>query len=92
VTRQLFALECYDRSGGRAAPEPMSLPTTADTRLVSAVYLPADEVVLALVEGPDAETVAAVAAAAGWRVDRLSPATWLTRQHPEPATNAGGQQ
>ncbi|MER7443069.1 hypothetical protein [Micromonospora avicenniae] len=39
--------------------------------------IPADDVVLALVEGPDAETVAAVAAAAGWRVDRLGTAEWI---------------
>jgi hypothetical protein len=84
VTRQLFALERYDRSGRDSAPEPVPQLTTAETRLVAAVHLPADDVVLALVEGPDAETVVAVAAAADWRVDRLSPATWVFPPEPPP--------
>jgi hypothetical protein len=83
VSDRLFALERYDRSGVEpAAPSTSSTTalsslTTALTRLVVAVRLPADEVVLALVVGPDPETVAAAALAAGWRVDRLSPAEWM---------------
>jgi hypothetical protein len=78
VDHRLFALERYDRTGDARVPEPLPLLTAAGTRLVAAVHLPADEVVLALVEGPDAETVAAAATAAAWRVDRLSPAVWLS--------------
>jgi len=78
VTARLFAVERYESSGNAPPPLPTDGLTTARTRLVVAVHLTADDVVLALVEGPDAETVAAVAASAGWRVDRLSPATWIT--------------
>ncbi|SDZ30161.1 hypothetical protein SAMN05444365_109146 [Micromonospora pattaloongensis] len=77
MTRRLFAIEQYDSSGRGAPPPPPALDTD-DTRLVAAVHLPADDVVLALVEGPDAAAVAAAAAAAGWRVDRLNPARWIT--------------
>jgi hypothetical protein len=52
-------------------------PAGTQTRLVGAVYLVADEVVLALIEGPDEQTVAATARALGWRVDRLTPANWI---------------
>lgn len=86
MIRRLFALERYDRSGSACAYEPVPMPTTAVTRLVAAVHLPADEVVLALVEGPDAETVAAAAAAANWRVDRLNPAAWI--YPPDPGLSA----
>ncbi len=81
---RLFALERYerhDRSAGEYAPEPMAPLAAGRARLVGALHLPADDVVLALVEGPDAETVAAAAVAAGWRVDRISPAAWLTDDH-----------
>jgi hypothetical protein len=88
VTRQLFALERYDTSGRESTPELTSLPSLTDTRLVAAIHLPADDVVLALVEGPDAETVAAAAAAAGWRVDRLCPAAWIATWDPSEATEA----
>ena len=84
MTRRLFALEHYDHSGGAVAPEPASTLTAADTRLVAAIHLPADDVVLVLVEGPDEETVAAAATAAGWRVDRLNPAAWLSAGLDEP--------
>ncbi|HEY0636224.1 MAG TPA: hypothetical protein VGD67_01130 [Pseudonocardiaceae bacterium] len=77
----LFALERYerhDRSAGVAAPEPVPvMPAGAPARLMGAVHLVADDVVLALVEGPDAETVSAAATAAGWRVDRITPAAWM---------------
>ncbi|MFC0528976.1 hypothetical protein [Phytohabitans kaempferiae] len=74
MTDRLFAVERYDVPGS----EPSSLPALADARLVAAVHLPADQVVLALVEGPDEQSVAAAATAAGWRVDRLHPAVWIT--------------
>jgi len=73
----LFALERYDTTDGARVPVPPPGLTTASTRLVAAVHLHVDDVVLALVEGDDAESVAAAAAAAGWTVDRISPATWL---------------
>ncbi|MEV6967956.1 hypothetical protein AB0M47_22880 [Hamadaea sp. NPDC051192] len=76
MTRLLFALERYDTSSGLASPVLTDLPVGVDVRLVAAVHLPADDVLLALVEGPDADTVAGVAAAAGWRVDRFCPAVW----------------
>lgn len=76
----LFALERYEFSG---AP-PAALPplTTPGARLVAAVHLPGDDVVLALVEGPDEDHVAAAAVAAGWRVDRLIPARWIAAPLP----------
>lgn len=79
---RLFAVERYDRSGGAVSPVAVPAIDTgvlgSEVRLVGAVHLHADDVVLALVEGPDAETVSAVVAAAGWPADRITPATWLT--------------
>ena len=70
---RLFVLEHYTGHGD--APEPVpSLPD--GVRLLMAVHLPADEVVLALVESPDEGTAVAAAVAAGWRVDRVGPAEW----------------
>ncbi|SIM79826.1 hypothetical protein [Micromonospora cremea] len=71
----LFALEQYDRSPG--ADDSVPAFGTPGCRLVAAIRLPTDDVVIALVEGPDAEVVAAAAAAAAWRVDRLIPARWI---------------
>ncbi|MET8311281.1 MULTISPECIES: hypothetical protein [unclassified Micromonospora] len=71
----LFALEQYDRSPDTDGAAPAF--GTPDCRLVAAVRLPTDDVVIALVEGPNAEVVAAAAAAAAWRVDRLIPARWI---------------
>ena len=76
MTWRLFALERYDDMSG--SPEPLSPLSTMDARLVAVVYLPADEVVLALIEGADAGAVTDAATAAGWRVDRLNPAEWLS--------------
>lgn len=86
MTRHLFALERYDSSGAQTVPAIPSLRPGANARLVAAVHLSADDVVLALVEGPDAETVAAAAASAGWQVDRLYPAAWVTAQLSPEAT------
>lgn len=74
----LFALERYDGSGLGAEPEPLPPLARPGTRLVATVFLPADDLLLALVEGPDADTVAVAATAAGWTVDRLLPARWIT--------------
>jgi hypothetical protein len=67
----LYAIERYDAAGDEAAfPGRLA-------GLVCAVRLAADDVVLALVDGPDPETVTASAVAAGWRVDRITPARWM---------------
>ena len=78
ATSQLFMVERYDDSGtpGRLQPLP---PPSADVLLMCAVCIPADDVVLALVQGSDEQTVSAGLAAAGWRVDRITPATWAPR-------------
>jgi hypothetical protein len=44
--------------------------------LLFAVRVPADDVLLALVEGVDEQTTRTALTAAGWRVDRITPATW----------------
>lgn len=77
MSTRLFAVERYDDTGGRGAPlEPFpTLP--AHVHLAGAVYLPSDEVVIAFVEGSDEASVGAAVTAAGWRVDRISPADWL---------------
>jgi hypothetical protein len=74
----LFAVERYDESGAGLDPSAAFPVLPATLRLAAALYLPADEVVLALIEGPDADAVGAAVSAAGWRVDRISPASWLT--------------
>jgi hypothetical protein len=76
VSDRLFAVERYDVPGS----EPDSLPELAGVRLVVAVHLPRDQVVLALVEGRDERSVADAATAAGWRVDRLHPATLIAER------------
>ncbi|MGS2615267.1 hypothetical protein ACVCAH_12190 [Micromonospora sp. LZ34] len=88
MAARLFVLERYDRGPGEGTGEPVDGLTTGTTRLRGALRIPADDVVLALVEGPDAETVAAVAAAAGWRVDRIGPAEWIVA--PEGAAPRAG--
>jgi hypothetical protein len=45
-------------------------------RVACAVHLPADDVVLAVVEGEDEASVCEAVNAAGWRVDRITAATW----------------
>ncbi len=77
VTNRLFAVERYDDSGDVPHPNDIFPRLPADVQLARAVYLPADEVVLALVEGEDEKAVAAAVAAAGWRVDRINPAAWV---------------
>ncbi|MEW2382091.1 hypothetical protein AB0873_08355 [Micromonospora sp. NPDC047707] len=77
MATRLFVLERYDRVPEDRADESLSRLSTGVTRLRGALRIPADDVVLALVEGPDADTVAEAAAAAGWRVDRLGPAEWI---------------
>jgi hypothetical protein len=78
VTRQLFVLERYEPTGGFVSPQSVAPLATAATRLVAAVYVPADEVVLVFVEAPDEAAAAAAAQGAGWRIDRLNVAVWIT--------------
>jgi hypothetical protein len=80
MDRQLFALEHYQTSETVASPDALARPTSEATRLVAVVHLPADDTVLALVEAPDEATATAAGLAAGWRVDRVSPATLLYTQ------------
>jgi hypothetical protein len=80
----LFAVERYDESGTGLDPTAAFPALPAALRLAAALYLPADEVVLALIEGPDADIVGAAVSAAGWRVDRISPASWLSPLVPSP--------
>jgi hypothetical protein len=88
MTSRLFALERYDL-GDEHRPEPDWVPATEGRiRVVGIVLLPADCVYLALVEGPDVETVTAAAMAAGWRIDRINPATWLGPPIPEQGKQA----
>jgi hypothetical protein len=75
VTSQLFVVERYDDTGTPGLLQPLSAPPP-NVHLVCAVRVPADDVVLALVEGTDEATISAALAAAGWRIDRITPATW----------------
>ena len=78
MSTRLFAVERYDDTGGHVAPSDPFPALPPHVQLAGVVYLPADEVVIAFVEGTDAAAVGAAVAAAGWRVDRISPADWLT--------------
>ncbi|WP_375479068.1 hypothetical protein [uncultured Jatrophihabitans sp.] len=75
MTGQLFVVERYDDTGTPGRLLPLPAPP-ADVRLVYAVRVPADDVVLALIEGTDEQTTSAALTAAGWRVDRITPAAW----------------
>jgi hypothetical protein len=71
----LFVLERYDDSGRSGPMQPFpALPT--GMRVACAVHLPDDDVVLAVVEGEDEVSVCDAVTAAGWRVDRITAATW----------------
>jgi hypothetical protein len=76
VARRIFAVERYDETGSSAVPLG-GFPEGAGVRLTGVVHLPADEIVIAFVEGPDEATVRVAMTAAGWRVDRIGPAEWL---------------
>lgn len=77
MTSRLFALEHYDRSGGRSLPDSAALAAAVGACLVGVFYLSADEVVLALVRSSDPQALVDTAAHVGWRVDRLTEATWI---------------
>jgi hypothetical protein len=72
---QLFVVERYDDTGTPGREQPLPAPPS-DVHLVYAVRVPADDVVLALMEGTDERSVSAALTTAGWRVDRITPATW----------------
>jgi hypothetical protein len=75
VVNRLFVLERYDDSGRHDPMQPFpTLPP--GMRVACAVHLPADDVVLAVVEGEDEASVCDAVNAAGWRVDRITAATW----------------
>ncbi|MEV7227335.1 MULTISPECIES: hypothetical protein [Polymorphospora] len=73
----LFAVERYERRGDQRTPSLPSLPADSGVRLVVAVHLPADEVVIALVEADDVAAAEAAAVGAGWQVDRVTSAIWI---------------
>ncbi|BCJ64759.1 hypothetical protein [Polymorphospora rubra] len=73
----LFAVERYERRGDQRTPPLAALPADSGVRLVVAVHVPADEVVIALVEADDVAAVEAAAVGAGWQVDRVTPAVWI---------------
>ena len=72
---RIFVVERYDDSGTPGLMQPLPAPP-ADVRLVCAVRVSADDVVMAVIEGTDEQTVSASLTAAGWRVDRIVGATW----------------
>lgn len=82
ITR-LFAVERYD-SQRESRYEPPSLPLAGPARLIGVLQLTDDDVGLALVEGPDPETVRASMTQAGWRVDRVTSAAWVVAPGGDP--------
>jgi hypothetical protein len=83
--RHLYAVERYGTQHA-AGQLPPRLPLAAPSRLVGVIQLTDDDVGLALVEGPDPESVRASMTAAGWRVDRITAAAWIL---PRPADAQG---
>jgi hypothetical protein len=75
VSNQLFLVERYDDTGIPDRLERLPAPSP-QVPVLFAVHVPADDVVLALVEGTDEQTMSAALAAAGWRVDRITSASW----------------
>lgn len=73
--QQLFVVERYDDTGTPGRVPPFPAPP-AGVRIVCAVRVPSDDVLLAFVEGTDEAAISAALAAANWRVDRITAATW----------------
>ncbi len=84
MSTQLFVVERYDDTG-RPGHQPALPAPPADVQLVCAIRVPADDVVLALVEGPDEQSTSAALTAAGWQVDRITPASWARPEEGGPA-------
>ena len=72
---QLFVVERYDDTGDPGAAQPIPAPP-AGLKVICTVRVPADDVVLALVEGRDEQSIRASLGDVGWRVDRITMATW----------------
>jgi len=75
MSTQLFVVERYDDTGTPGRLPALPAPP-AEVELLCAVRVPADDVVLALVEGADEQTISTALIEAGWRVDRITPASW----------------
>lgn len=88
----LYAVERYGsrRSEPAAMPRLPRLPLASPARLVGVIELTDDEVGLALVEGPDPESVRASMTAAGWRVDRITAAAWIDPRAGDPGDEPAG--
>jgi hypothetical protein len=76
MTTHLFAVERYG-SQSESPAVPPALPLPGPARLIGVLQLTDDDVGMALVEGPDPETVRASMTDAGWRVDRVTSAAWV---------------
>ena len=87
MDRHLYAVERYGPPGRLGEPEPEPMPAEP-SRIVGVMQLTDDDVAVALVEGPDPESVRASMVAAGWRVDRITSARWTTF---ESKASAGGR-
>lgn len=84
---RLFLVERYDDTG---TPDLTPIPAPPSTaHVVCALRVPADDVVIALVEWADPadqadamgeQMMADRLVGAGWRVDRVTTATWLPAQ------------
>jgi hypothetical protein len=70
----LFVVERYDDTGTPGRQLPVPTPP-AQVRVVCAVRVPVDDVVIAVVEGTDEPAVCAALSSVGWRVDRITAAT-----------------
>ncbi len=75
MINRLFLVERYDDTGSPDRQELLPAPPP-DVPLLFAVHVPADDVLLLLVEGTDELTMTETLSAAGWRVDRITPASW----------------
>jgi len=79
----LFVVERYDDTGDPDSVQPIPEPP-ADLRVIYTVRVPADDVVIALVEGRDEQSIRASLGDVGWRVDRITTATWAGRDQKGP--------
>lgn len=73
--RRLFLVERFEDSGRHDLTQSFRV-LPSGVRVACAVHLPADDVVLAVVEGEDETSVCDAVTTAGWRVDRITAATW----------------
>jgi len=83
MDRHVYAVERYGPPR-RSVDLDTDLAPAGATRLVGVIQLTDDDVALALVEGSDPESVRASMIAAGWRVDRITPAIWTASESAVP--------